>query len=310
LSTDTIFDGNWQSEIQCVPLRQFFETSIQLDLLREDKIHPFVSGNKFRKLRYNIIEARSRGFNSIITFGGAYSNHITAVAAAGNISDIRTIGVIRGEELASKVETNPTLRFATEQGMQLHFVSRDQYRTKDSDAFSSELQSLYGKSYMLPEGGTNQLAVNGSAEMISEAHMAYDYLCVAVGTGGTLAGLVSSSNEKQYCVGYSALKGIFQSSEVEKYTAKTNFEIIDDYCFGGYAKIDSELVRFINRFKKETRIPLDPVYTGKLLFGIFDGIRNGFFKQNSRILAIHTGGLQGISGMNSVLKKKNLPQIE
>jgi 1-aminocyclopropane-1-carboxylate deaminase len=310
LNTDTIFNRNWQSEIQSVPLQQFFDTSIRLDVLREDKIHPFVSGNKFRKLTYNIKEAKSGGFSSIITFGGAYSNHIAAVASAGKLAGIATIGVIRGEELATKVNTNPTLQFALEQGMQLHFVSREKYRTKESDAISEELQSIYGRSYMLPEGGTNQLAVKGSAEMISEKHTIYDYLCVAVGTGGTLAGLVSASKENQYCVGYSALKGRFQSSEVEKYTPKTNFEIIDDYCFGGYAKIDSELVRFINRFKKETGIPLDPVYTGKLLYGVFDGIQNGFFKQNSRILAIHTGGLQGISGMNSVLKKKNLPQIE
>jgi 1-aminocyclopropane-1-carboxylate deaminase len=310
LNTDTIFDHNWKSEIQSIPLQLFFETSIRLDLLREDKIHPFVSGNKFRKLKYNIKEVISGGFDNIITFGGAYSNHIAAVAAAGKLAGIQTIGVIRGEELATKVESNQTLQFAKAQGMHLHFVSRDQYRAKKSGEFTAELKSLYGRSYMLPEGGTNELAVKGCSEIILDEYIAYDYLCASVGTGGTLAGLVVSSKENQYCVGYSALKGVFQSSEIQNYTAKTNFKIIDNYCFGGYAKIDSELVRFINRFKEETDIPLDPVYTGKLLYGIFDGIQTGFFKQNSRILAIHTGGLQGISGMNSVLKKKNLPQIE
>lgn len=310
MKSKSLFDTNWESEIQPIPLQQFFDTSIRLDVLREDKVHPFVSGNKFRKLKYNLNHAKTEGFSNIITFGGAYSNHIAAVAAAGKLTGIGTVGVIRGEELRSKIETNPTLQFAQDQGMQLHFISRDLYRRKENIAFAEELQTLYGKSYMLPEGGTNQLAVQGSAEIISEHHAMYDYICVAVGTGGTLAGILKTSHANQHCLGYSALKGRFQVSEVEKYTSKKNYEITDDYCFGGYAKIDSELVRFINRFKKETNVPLDPVYTGKLFYGIFEGIKNGFFKENSRILAIHTGGLQGISGMNSVLKKKNLPQIE
>ena len=310
MNKHSLFSRNWTSEIESVPLAAFFDTSITLDVLREDKIHPMVSGNKFRKLTYNLQEAIVGGVTKIITFGGAYSNHIAAVAAAGKLMNMQTVGVIRGEELAAKVNANPTLKYAEEQGMELHFISREQYRLKDSDEFQNELQTLFGKSYILPEGGTNELAVKGCAEIISEAHESYDYLCVAVGTGGTLAGLVKASNQQQHCIGYSVLKGTFQDVVVNKFTSNTNFKIKDDYCFGGYAKIDSELVRFINTFKNVTGIPLDPIYTGKMMYGIFDGIQKGLFKQNSRILAIHTGGLQGISGMNSALEKKNLPQIE
>ena len=173
MKKDHIFDHNWESEIQSIPLKHFFDTSIQLDVLREDKIHAYVSGNKFRKLRYNIIEAQSKGFKSILTFGGAYSNHIAAVAAAGKLAGIRTIGVIRGEELATKFEANPTLKFASEQGMHLHFVSRDQYRSMDSDTFTTELHVLYGRNYILPEGGTNELAVKGCAEIIVKKWVLY-----------------------------------------------------------------------------------------------------------------------------------------
>ncbi len=172
------------------------------------------------------------------------------------------------------------------------------------------MKNQFGDFYILPEGGTNALAVKGCEEILEENGAIADYICVPVGTGGTLAGLVKASNERQKVVGFSALKGNFQSSEVEKYTSKTNYEITDAYCFGGYGKIDIDLIRFINEFKKITNIPLDPIYTGKMMFGIMDLLKKGYFKENSRIFAIHTGGLQGVAGMNLKLKKKNLPIIE
>ncbi len=292
-----------------IPLEEFFDTNCSLFIKREDKLHPDVSGNKYRKLKYNLLEAKELGTNILLTFGGAFSNHISAVAAAGKEFNFKTIGVIRGEELIHKIESNATLSFAKKCGMKFHFISREEYRQKTEDEFIDKLKNIFGDFYLVPEGGTNSLAVKGCEEILTEKDKDFDYLCSAVGTGGTLAGLIKSSQSHQTVLGFSALKGTFQSLEIEKYTPKTNYKIIDDYCFGGYAKIDAQLIRFINNFKEKTDISLDPVYTGKMLFGILDLIDKGSIKQNSRILAIHTGGLQGITGMNQLLKKKNLPQI-
>ncbi len=277
---------------------------------REHSIHTEVSGNKFRKLKYNLLKAQKLGHSILLTFGGAYSNHIAAVAAAGKLFGINTIGIIRGEELSENIYENPTLLYAQECGMKLHFVSREEYATKKDSAFLERLEKSFGTFYLLPEGGTNALAVKGCEEILNENDSVYDYICVPVGTGGTISGIIKSSHPHQRVLGFSALKGTFQTEEILKYTKKTNFEITDSYCFGGYAKIDSQLVRFINDFKAKTGIPLDPVYNGKMLFGILDLIKNGYFKENSRILAVHTGGLQGIAGMNKLLLKKNLPTID
>ena len=273
-------------------------------------LHPFVSGNKFRKLKYNLQVANAQGQKTLLTFGGAFSNHIAAVAAAGKELDFKSIGIIRGEELQNKVAENPTLAFAADCGMKLHFISREIYRRKEEVEFIDSLKEKFGEFYLLPEGGTNSLAVTGCEEILTESQEDFDYICVPVGTGGTMAGLLKASKSHQQVLGFSALKGTFQTSEIEKYTSKTNFEIIDDYCFGGYGKIDVDLIRFMNDFKKNTNIPLDPIYTGKMMYGIIDLLKKGHFKENSRIFAIHTGGLQGIAGMNQKLKKKNLPIIE
>lgn len=294
---------------QNIDLKTFDDSKISVSIKREDQIDPFVSGNKFRKLKYNILEAKDKGYDTILTFGGAYSNHIAAVAAAGNLTGIKTIGVIRGEEIANRMSNNATLLYAAEKNMQLHFVTRDAYAKKNDSDFIQSLESEFGRFYLLPEGGTNELAIKGCAEILTETDQDFDYICTSVGTGGTIAGLIEGSFPHQTVLGFSALKGTFQKKIVAEYTSKTNFEITDAYSFGGYAKIDSELIRFINEFKATTGIPLDPVYTGKMMFGIIDLLKKGYFKENCRILAIHTGGLQGISGMNQVLKKKNLPQI-
>lgn len=194
--------------------------------------------------------------------------------------------------------------------MSLKFVSRQEYRDKFNPKFLLQLKREFSEFYLIPEGGTNALAVKGCEEIITEADQAYNYVCTSVGTGGTIAGIINAATTQQQILGFSALKGTFQISDIKKYVNKSNFSLIDDYCFGGYAKIDLELVRFINEFHRITGIPLDPIYTGKMLFGIIDLIKSGYFRENSRILAIHTGGLQGITGMNEKLKKKNLLQID
>ena len=297
------------TESHKVILSDFNIFGYSLYVLREDKIHPFVSGNKFRKLKYNFLEAQENGYDTLLTFGGAFSNHIAAMAAAGKELGLNTIGIIRGEELAYKLLENPTLKFAAECGMKLHFVSRDQYKNKEDLSFLSFLKQKFGDFYCIPEGGTNKWAVMGCSEIINDTHRSFDYICVPVGTGGTIAGIVNASSANSEIIGFSALKGSFQLELVKKYTSKQNFSIIDEYCFGGYAKIDINLIRFINSFYEKTNIPIDPVYTGKMMFGIFDMLRKRKFKENSRILAIHTGGLQGIQGMNDRLIKKGLPQI-
>jgi 1-aminocyclopropane-1-carboxylate deaminase len=283
--------------------------SPQIAIKREDKIHPFVSGNKFRKLKYNLLEARNNKFESLLTFGGAYSNHIAATAAAGNEYGFKTIGIIRGEELIDKVVENPTLAFAKANQMQLHFITREQYKQRNSKEFISELKNKFGNFYLLPEGGTNDLAIKGCEEILTPEDNVFDVICVPVGTGGTLAGIINSTQPQQKVIGFSALKGDFLNEEVKKWTNKSNWEITDNYCFGGYAKVNEELIHFINQFKMETGIPLDPIYTAKMMYGIFQMTRDQKIQKNSRILAIHTGGLQGIAGMNINLKKSNLPLI-
>lgn len=305
-----LFDQEQDIPTQQIDLSIWGIKNYELFVRREDLLHPQVSGNKFRKLKYNLLKAKEERKNTLLTFGGAYSNHISAVAAAAKQEGFKSIGIIRGEELSSKISENPTLFYAQECGMQLFFISRSEYRKKDEPDFINNLQTEYGDFYLLPEGGTNALAVKGCEEILRIEDSKYDYICTAVGTGGTISGLVKASFPHQKVLGFSSLKGDFQTEEVRKHTSKTNFKITDSYCFGGYGKIDSELVRFINEFKQHTGIPLDPIYTGKMMFGIVDLLKNGYFKENSCIFAVHSGGLQGISGMNQKLRNRNLPIIE
>jgi len=283
---------------------------IVITIKREDLIHPFVSGNKFRKLKYNIEKAKAINANSILTFGGAFSNHIAAVAYAGKEYGINTIGIIRGEELGLKPNLNPTLEFAQSCGMYLEFISREGYRRKTDSDFIDSLRSDFGDFYLLPEGGTNALAVKGCEEILQLEDSKYGYICCAVGTGGTISGLINASKQYQEILGFPSLKGDFLQQDIRKFANQENWKLITDYHFGGYGKIKPELISFINRFKKRFNISLDPIYTGKMMYGIFDLIEKGFFPKDSKLLVIHTGGLQGIAGANEMLKRKNLPLIE
>ena len=276
---------------------------------REDILGAGISGNKLRKLKYNVLKAIEKGEKTILTFGGAYSNQILAASFIKKQYGINVIGVIRGEELQDKINDNPTLKLAQQNGMIFHFISRASYKEKSSTKFIQELKDKFGSFYLLPEGGTNELAIKGCEEILTIKDVNFDYICSAVGTGGTIAGLINSSHKNQKILGFSSLKGDFLKDDVAKLVTKNNWEILTDYHFGGYAKVTKELIDFINNFKSETKIKLDPIYNGKMMFGIYDLMKNGYFSKNTSILAIHTGGLQAIEGMNSFLKKKGLPLI-
>ncbi len=285
------------------------EKSIQLFVKREDQLHPYISGNKFRKLKYNLIEARNKELHTLLTFGGAFSNHIAAVASAGKEFGVTTIGIIRGEEVKDKVEENPTLKFAKSCGMQFKFVSRSDYKNKNTIAFMNQLKKEFGLFYLIPEGGTNSLAVKGCEEILTAGDANFDFICCPVGTGGTISGLINCSQLGQQVLGFPALKGDFLKDEILKFAKQDGWKLINNYHFGGYAKLNNELITFINNFKRDTKIPLDPIYTGKMIFGIVDLIKADYFISGAKILAIHTGGLQGVEGMNLKNKNKKLLQL-
>ncbi|WP_269226373.1 1-aminocyclopropane-1-carboxylate deaminase/D-cysteine desulfhydrase [Flavobacterium eburneipallidum] len=288
---------------------QLTTNKVTLSIRREDLIHPFVSGNKFRKLKYNLLQAKAENKNVILTFGGAFSNHIAAVAFAGKEQGFSTIGVIRGEELNAKIQENPTLQFAQNCGMQFKFISREDYRLKTETDFITNLKTEFGNFYLVPEGGTNELAIKGCEEILTEEDAEFDFVCCAVGTGGTISGLINSILPHQKVLGFPALKGDFLKEDIRKFVRNENWNLITDYHFGGYGKVTPELIAFINQFYAENKVPLDPIYTGKMVFGVIDLIQNNYFPENSKILLIHTGGIQGIQGMNISLKKKQLPTI-
>ena len=283
--------------------------NITLTIKREDLLHPHISGNKWRKLKYNLLKAQEEKYDKLLTFGGAFSNHIAATAAAGREYGINTIGVIRGEELSDKISQNPTLAFARECGMEFKFVAREQYRNKENDEFIERLYQEYGHFFLIPEGGTNALAVKGCEEILLQDDMHFTHIACAVGTGGTISGIVNSAAKHQKVLGFPALKADL-SNDIIKFALNDNWRLITDYHFGGYGKADKELVDFINDFFDRTSIPLDPVYTGKMVFGVIDLIHKNYFPENSDILLIHTGGLQGIEGMNRELIRRKIPIIK
>ncbi|WP_278035014.1 1-aminocyclopropane-1-carboxylate deaminase/D-cysteine desulfhydrase [Flavobacterium nitratireducens] len=284
-----------------------FPNSISVTIKRDDLLHPVVSGNKFRKLKYNLLQAKCENKKTLLTFGGAFSNHIAAVAYAAQENGFQSIGIIRGDELRDKIENNPTLQFAQECGMQFEFVSREVYRLKKETSFLTSIQKHFGDFYLVPEGGTNPQAVKGCEEILTPEDSKFDYICCAVGTGGTISGIINSTLPHQKVMGFPALKGDFLQDEIRIFVQNENWELNTKYHFGGYGKVNEELIHFINQFYQDTKIPLDPVYTGKMVYGVFDLIQKNYFPAYSNILLIHTGGLQGIYGMNVKLKNKNLP---
>ena len=290
-----------RSVIREISYHDLERSGIRLFIKREDRVHEFMSGNKWRKLKYNLEEAKNKGYKKLLTYGGAYSNHIYAMAAAGKLFGFETVGVIRGEP---HDVLNPTLLFSVQCGMTLHYLSRTEYREKYSKENLTRLRIRFGDFYLVPEGGSNVPALKGCIEMVNEIGDEYDIICLPCGTGGTLAGILEGLQGKSFVLGFPVLKnGSFLREEIDRlnidYSGRkyVNYRLNTGYHFGGYAKFNQEVVDFINDFKIKTSIPLDPVYTGKMMFGIFDMIGRGRLK-NMKILVIHTGGLQGIAGFN------------
>ncbi|ASW76276.1 1-aminocyclopropane-1-carboxylate deaminase [Chryseobacterium piperi] len=288
-----------------VPIQEIpIQKNVKLFIKREDLIHPQISGNKFWKLFYNInnyLEQNSKK-PYLITFGGAYSNHISAVSAVGKQAGIPTLGIIRGEELADKWKYNPTLFFAFKNGMNLKFVTREEYRNKEK--LSEFLQQEFPNALVVPEGGTNEGAVEGIKMMLNNQTKDFDYLCTAVGTGGTIAGISKFCEENQKVIGFKVVDDDSLENKIFGLTLKKNFNLIDS-SFGGYGKIKDENIQFINDFKENYNIPLEPIYTGKMMQKVLELIDEGYFPENSKILCFHTGGLQGIEGANLLLEKQN-----
>ena len=283
--------------------------NISLFIKREDLIHTEISGNKFWKLFYNINSYWEANPSNplLITFGGAFSNHIAATAALANELKIPSLGIIRGEEIIDKWQHNPTLQLAHKKGMNFRFVTRQQYREKEK--LTQWLQTEFPNALVIPEGGTNPLAVRGVQHMLNSDTKKFNYLCSAVGTGGTLAGLVKYCEEHQEVLGFKAVDDPSLQERIRLLSGRNNFSLWDAHN-GRYGIINEELIRFINEFYEQYLIPLDPVYTGKMMKKLFELIDEDYFPEGSKILAFHTGGLQGIEGANTMLKKKNKPILE
>ncbi len=282
-------------------------SKVKVFLKRDDLIHPVISGNKWRKLKYNIKKVLDSKTHRILTFGGAFSNHIHATAYAGKIFKIETIGIIRGEK---HLPLNPTLDFVKKCGMEINYISRSDYRKRKEPEFVETLKAKFGEFHLIPEGGTNELAVKGCTEIINQINIDYDYIASACGTGGTLSGLICGTNGNKKVIGIPVLKNAgFLNEEIKTLTQSfsnkifDNWELLLDYHFGGYAKINTELINFINQFENINQIRLDPIYTGKLLCGINNLIEKNYFSKGSRIILLHTGGLQGNMGMEAKVKK-------
>ena len=280
------------------------ESKVRLFIKREDLTHPEISGNKYWKMFYNVKKYLEKEVSErkIITFGGAFSNHIAAAAALGNEFGIKTLGVIRGNELEDSWQENPTLFSAHQNGMSFRFVTRETYRYKER--LMAELQEEFPESLVVPEGGTNENAVEGIQYMLTDETKDFDYICSAVGTGGTVSGLSKFAQPHQKIIGFKAVKDNSLENRIKNLSKKDNFTLVDA-SDGGFGKITDENVRFINEFYQYFGIVLEPVYTGKMLRKIFEMIEDDYFPANSKILAFHTGGLQGIVGANEMLKKKN-----
>lgn len=298
-------DLNLPSPIQPLNDQLFENFDIKVFAKRDDLIDKEISGNKWRKLKYNILN--SNGL-PILTFGGAFSNHIAATAATCFRLGVRSIGIIRGERT---LILNNTLQQAEDCGMQLHFISRSDYRLKNDKEFIIKLHKLFGEFFLIPEGGANLYGVKGAGDIVDEIELPYDYLISAMGTGTTLSGMLINSNINQLQVGIPVLKnGTFLNNDVSTMIStycsefslpqpKGNSVIFTDYHFGGYARITNELIDFIRYFFKQHHIKTDPVYSGKSAFALYDLIKRNYFKKGSTVVWLHCGGLQGIEGIEN-----------
>lgn len=295
IQLEKTFDKSILSRIQDPMLDHY---GIELWVKRDDLLHPVISGNKWRKLKYILDHALSLGAHTLISMGGAYSNHLHALAYVGRELGLKTVGLIRGEQPDT---LNPTLADMRNWGMELKFVSRSDYRDLRHYKDRQDLPGINPRQYWLPEGGAQALALKGVAELVREIDMPYDMLCVPCGTGTTLAGIIEAVPESVSVMGFAALKNAgFLTADVESLLSRpyANWQINPDYHFGGFAQVNAGLMAFIEAFELKTHVPLEPVYTGKMLYGLYDLIAQGCFKPGQRIIAVHTGGLQGKRGFD------------
>lgn len=297
------------SPLQPLQIPWLADKGLRLLVKRDDLLHwpgaPAFGGNKWRKLKYNLLEANRQGHSHLVTVGGAFSNHLAAVAAAGKALGFSTTGIVRGEEIPGTL--TPTLEYAMGCGMRLHFCSRSEFRQLREPAFVAQYLQSFEPHYYLPEGGTNGLALRGCAELAKEilaqtGTSEHIVIGVACGTGGTLAGILNGLEGKAKALGVAALKGEFLAGEVsrllQKYSDANHPEIIieGNYHFGGYARVSPALFAFMREFRSQHHILLDPVYTGKLFYGLLDLARKDYFAPGTTLIGIHTGGLQGNAG--------------
>ncbi len=294
------------SPLVSINLPLTIEKNIHLYIKREDQIHPWVSGNKWRKLKYNLDFALQNNIQKIITFGGAFSNHLYATAGACALLGIKSIGIIRGEI----DHQNPTLKFCLEKNMTLIPVSRSAYREKEASKEIQDIIQKYPDAMVIPEGGTNQLALKGVGEIWDELNQQLTktphYITLSAGTGGTTAGLLSYNNYPTQIISFSALKSDHLEEEILSLTSYKNKEklnMVNEYHFGGYGKWTDELIQFISDFESMTGIPLDHVYNGKAVFGLLKMIEDDYFPQGTTIVHVHTGGLQGLAGLEYMRNK-------
>ena len=284
--------------IQNIPHPLAIKNNVIWDIQREDINHPFISGNKFRKLKYNIQHCINQNITHTATFGGPHSNHIAAFAYACNKFNIKCTGLINGNHL--KYNT-PTLQFAKEMGMELFFLSSSDYKNKI-------IPFEYESYFIVPEGGANSFGLQGTREILNHEH-SYDYIFTPLGTGNTLTGLILGSKPSEKIIGISSLKGaenikfdVLKNLQIHNYKL-TNWEILNNYHLGGYAKFNPEIVRIYSYYLENFKIELDPIYTSKMIFGIEDLLQKNELK-NCKILCIHTGGLQGIPGFINRYQKQ------
>ena len=289
---------NENNQIQQIDSDLLKRKNIFLGVKRDDLLHPLISGNKWRKLKYNLAQMQALKKTELLTFGGAFSNHIHACAAAGKFFNIKTHGIIRGPELDPN---NPTLLFAQQCGMQLHPITRIEYKQRSQSDYLTQLQSRFPNAYILPEGGTNKLALEGCKELALSLPK-HDYLVCPAGSGGTLAGLIEGSSVNTTVLGIAVLKQAdYLRDEIKalspKAASQTNWQLLCDFHGGGYGKFSAELWQFCQYMKTEHQLPLEPIYTGKMMHALWQLIAQDYFAPGSKIIAVHTGGLQGLDGL-------------
>ena len=277
-----------------------YKKQVEIFIKRDDLIHSVISGNKWRKLKYNLQLAKHKKYSTVLSFGGPYSNHLHALSYVSNKMGFKSIGVVRGH---NNNHLSHTLKFCKQNNMLLYNLDRKNYRLhKSSNLLLQSLENRFGKFYVIPEGGNNQLGAKGCSEILNEVNLEFNYLCCPVGTGCTASGLISSMFQNQSFIGFCPFKKcIEQKNSINNFVnplLNKNWILLPDNHFGGFAKINHNLIKFVQQFNSDFDIKLDLIYMGKLFYSIFDLIENNYFPKNSKILVLHTGGIQGVNGFN------------